>query len=559
MNNIRESLYIYGQLKNMGKDYINKFDIEKKNILLNTIINEGLLEKYLKVCFNCVITKVNYEIDNNNKNWDIRWEYQDKLMNMFDKEVNFLENKSAEFKEIVLNRKIVMPEFDKIIEKLKEEKIFLETRYNEEIKNSSEYKEALIKNENLFSEMQKKYNNVHVENEKLKRIEQKYSNLLLEHKNQIYIKKDEYIKNLTVYQDMKKPDEIKIVKDFENFNNLEEMYRKLNELNNTLLLENEILRKNIKDFNIEREKYKKEINIQYSVFINDFMEKTENLTSDVTELINFANYHKYKKYQNKGHLEKFEKHKNCDCCQKTKEENKFFNFPINFVVINFLRKYRLENILKYDPRNVSKEISVLIIKGLKLLCREYPNKSILWYRNYLAKKYGINQPMKLNRTHPGINERFYKTYLADYVCEEVYDISIFKRNDYKTILDDYYYDLDHEVGTRLRLYYDRGNNHDKEKVKYMDVEVSLKKFLQTKYNYNKTDFKNEDLTKLYEAEFKKEEFLEKPREFSRISNKQRFEQAEKLMNDAGFVVTKKDKNLRKTELLEKMKDNKNKK
>jgi len=115
-----------------------------------------------------------------------------------------------------------------------------------------------------------------------------------------------------------------------------------------------------------------------------------------------------------------------------------------------------------------------ILKAIAYLCKEYKSKAVVWYRNFLVKKFKPECedkiPSYVNRNFiTELNNRFYYTYLSEAVCKNPINYEDFiteknkKRKYYK-----YYTQLDHEVNTKTRLY--EMNTSD-----YYDVKQKKKK------------------------------------------------------------------------------------
>ena len=139
---------------------------------------------------------------------------------------------------------------------------------------------------------------------------------------------------------------------------------------------------------------------------------------------------------------KFLNEHNCPTCKKTQSKTKFFSYDLrNDIIINFLKQYGYEDILSYDPLNCCKEISRKIIKVLILLKKEFGGNAVLWYRNFLCKKYTkINHDKRINslRNPSKTDERFYNTYLNDYVCKKNISYNDFVKMKWEERLSSFY-------------------------------------------------------------------------------------------------------------------------
>jgi len=187
--------------------------------------------------------------------------------------------------------------------------------------------------------------------------------------------------------------------------------------NSKITIELNKLKEYVEKINIEMKKSKKEIK-------EEIFKKNKKISENIKSLTEFYFYYKYKKNENKKNNEIVEKHKNCKDCVKIIKPKKFFSYNITSQLILYLEKYSLSDCIYFDEKNVCKEMGVYILKSIKYLSHEFPSKSVIWYRNYLAKKYVGYQTRKINSkttTNNIINERFYNTYLADHILEKPYN------------------------------------------------------------------------------------------------------------------------------------------
>jgi len=165
-----------------------------------------------------------------------------------------------------------------------------------------------------------------------------------------------------------------------------------------------------------------------------------------------------KKRKNRAHREKAQKHlTECSTCQK-QNGNKFFSFTITPVLIEILKEKGYEDYVLFNEKECCHEMSKHILKSISYLSRKYNSKSVVWYRNYLVKKFSkgnINKiPPNLKRNNQlAINDRFYYTYLSEAVLKKPIDYNVFI-NDPEKIQNyyKYYTQLDKEIKTQTRLY-----------------------------------------------------------------------------------------------------------
>jgi len=186
--------------------------------------------------------------------------------------------------------------------------------------------------------------------------------------------------------------------------------------NKTLMFEN----KKIYDDKIQ---LKQKINDLYNEikklkgnFVDEKIKIEKELKSDEETLLHFLLYFKYQKNKNKKHRNIINKHKDCDKCKKNENPNKFFSFNITSQIIIFLKKRGLSDCIYFDEKDVCNEMERIILKAIKLLSHEFNSNSIIWYRNFLCKKYYKDFNNKLNRNDKeNIDDRFYQTYIAEYI------------------------------------------------------------------------------------------------------------------------------------------------
>jgi len=92
------------------------------------------------------------------------------------------------------------------------------------------------------------------------------------------------------------------------------------------------------------------------------------------------------------------------------------------LLIEILKEKGYEDYILFDEKNCCKTMSRKILKSIAYLCKEYKSKAVVWYRNFLVKKFkpeckdkipsSVNHNLKTE-----LNNRFYYTYLSDAVCK----------------------------------------------------------------------------------------------------------------------------------------------
>jgi len=131
---------------------------------------------------------------------------------------------------------------------------------------------------------------------------------------------------------------------------------------------------------------------------------------------------------------------------------------VNPLLIEILKEKGYEDYILFDEKNCCINMSRKILKAISYLCKEYKSKSVLWYRNFLVKKFHPEEKQNISSRITRINEenlnkRFYWTYLSDAVTKKNIRYEDFKNQKHK--IKTYYSEysqLDHELGTKTRLY-----------------------------------------------------------------------------------------------------------
>jgi len=153
-------------------------------------------------------------------------------------------------------------------------------------------------------------------------------------------------------------------------------------------------------------------------------------------LADFYLYMTYKKRKNRDHREKLKIHLDNNCCKKAKKTH-FFSFPVRDVLFEILKEKGFEDVVFLDEKkNCCQKASILILKAIDYLCINYGGKSNLWYRHFVVKKYKNKnfENMKVNSANTSkIDERFYWTYLSEYVCNKEIKLETFMDDKHKFV------------------------------------------------------------------------------------------------------------------------------
>jgi len=172
---------------------------------------------------------------------------------------------------------------------------------------------------------------------------------------------------------------------------------------------------------------------------------------------------------------------NCSECHRDLKAKKFFfSFSITPLLIEVLKEKGFEDIIFFDEKNCCLEMSKTILNAICFLTKKYGGKAATWYRNFIIKKFKKEHTIKLTRKinrndKKAIDERFYWTYLSEFVCDDNIQLDDFLQSNHK-IKDyyKYYTMLDKEIGTRTRLYdFDTSEYHQikLEKTKEVTGEI----------------------------------------------------------------------------------------
>jgi len=202
------------------------------------------------------------------------------------------------------------------------------------------------------------------------------------------------------------------IKGFENLNN---SLTNLVKENKKLNVDNNLLKMKIVDVQKELTKIKKNFSAQDEKIKNSTIKIKKIMTENHSEIVNLCQYIFFKKRKNRSRRELIETHRHCTKCEKN-DKKIFFSFPIKPSLIELLKSRGLEDLVYFNEKSCCNEIEKMFLKALKYVSMIYPTKCELWYRNFLCKKYYVNQPsnMSYTKTHSKhIDERFYKTYLSE--------------------------------------------------------------------------------------------------------------------------------------------------
>jgi len=243
------------------------------------------------------------------------------------------------------------------------------------------------------------------------------------------------------------------------FQELEEKLKEIIDANRKLLSENnnlkialDKLKKKLKDKTEEIKSQAKKIHSEMENIL-----LRENKTGK--SMMDCYFYILYKKRKNRSHREKAQTHLiDCPICEKEKGK-KFFSFPINPLLIEILKEKGFEDCILFNEKKCCAEMSKLMLKAIRYLCSKYNSKSVVWYRNFLIKKF---KPEKTNRLttkmtrnrKEEIDERFYLTYLSDCVTTKKVDYDVFMKEPKKKCRQYYkeYRQLDQEIKSNVTLY-----------------------------------------------------------------------------------------------------------
>lgn len=336
---------------------------------------------------------------------------------------NFFNINNEKFKQY--HQKI--ENFSKVIENFDEQVISLK-RENEKIKNENEKRQI------DFNKFKKENSQLaYFLNEEKEKIENKIIEL------QQFVKNTETKINIqTVAQTNPEIETIsKTMASFDNNFMNSDFLKELIENYNKLISQNLQL---IQKFKQIKDEIKKESE-NHEKFIKKFEETELRVERNEKNFKEMFLYVFFKKRKNRS-KRKFLNEHNCSNCKKTQSKTKFFSYDLrNDIVLNFLKQYGYEDILAYDPLNCCKEISRKIIKVLILLKKEFGGNAVLWYRNFLCRKYTkINHDKRINslRNPSKTDERFYNTYLNDYVSKKKITYDEFVKMKWEERLSSFY-------------------------------------------------------------------------------------------------------------------------
>jgi len=206
----------------------------------------------------------------------------------------------------------------------------------------------------------------------------------------------------------------------------------------------------------------------------------ENKNKNEKNLRDMFIYILMKKRKNRSHRRKIEEHMHCNLCEKTEKKSKFFSFPINPYTIEILKEKGFEGLIFYNEKNCCRKIELLFLKAITYLCSLSRSNSSLWYRHFLINKYhNKTNPYQGNYKHNSdkniLKERFYLTFLSEYVTSKPVDHDVFMNS--KTIFSDHYeqYEQLDKLIESKTLFYNCSSQdyhrHKEQKLKNIDKEI----------------------------------------------------------------------------------------
>jgi len=188
-------------------------------------------------------------------------------------------------------------------------------------------------------------------------------------------------------------------------------------------------------------------------------------------------------------------------------------------LIELLKSRGLEDLVYFNEKSCCNEIEKMFLKALKYVSMIYPTKCELWYRNFLCKKYYVNQPsnMSYTKTHSKhIDERFYKTYLSEKISNKSIPIEMFMSDKNKYLTHHKKYDrLAKITGSKFNYYLETTLSlHQKNKDFEEKIAVEATSFLGATKKIEKFERTGEWDYKLATNRICNPKFFEKSKENS---------------------------------------------
>lgn len=257
--------------------------------------------------------------------------------------------------------------------------------------------------------------------------------------------------------------------------------------------------------------------------------------------INFLFYYMNKRYKNKKHRNTIDEHHDCPQCAKITTPKFFLNYHITDHLVYFLSLRGYKNIIYYDPKKCCNKMEKIILECLRYLHDIFPSKSILWYRNFLSKKYYPNETTttfvtpfcngnkktikKEKENIKKINwdrnvtlryKRFYYTYLIPEISNKNITYQQFNETENKEIVFyKYYLQLNKEACSRVGL--KEMSVQSLKKAEKKEKEKILKKYVYYKFIYEEGKFESTGNYK--EKPFEKNIYWLKDKENKKYENK----------------------------------------
>jgi len=93
-----------------------------------------------------------------------------------------------------------------------------------------------------------------------------------------------------------------------------------------------------------------------------------------------------------------------------------------------LKEKGYEDYVLFDEKNCCKKMIILLLKGIKFLSKKFKSKAPVWYRNFLIRKNNpnVNINKKMSRCDKDLEDRFYWTYMSEFVCNKSVKYETFK-------------------------------------------------------------------------------------------------------------------------------------